>query len=134
MATEPRSGAEPIVRRTSINMHEIRSLRSSPGKEKRMTEMLDPRIDVDELFDGLPEYFPGDLFLVNGRTGVQFTIHTGEGDSEVVLATDESIYYRVNDALFRADLVSGTLATGVKIAAGPDVPQAHWAFLGPAVK
>jgi hypothetical protein len=70
--------------------------------------------------------------VLNGGTDLRYTIHTGEGDSEVILATNDSVYYRVNDAIFRADVVSGKLATGVKIVEGPDVPQAHWAFLGPA--
>ena len=32
-----------------------------------------------------------------------FTIHTGEGDSEVVLVTNDRVIYRVNDSLFRTD-------------------------------
>jgi hypothetical protein len=87
---------------------------------------------VDDLFDVSQEYYPGDLVVLNGRTGALFTIHTGEGDSEVVLATDTSVYYRVNDALYRADLFSGKLGGPVTITQGPEVVQAHWAFLGPA--
>jgi hypothetical protein len=109
------------------------AMRASPGKNKRMAEKIGGRDNIDVGFDISQDYFPGDLLVLNSRTDQRYTIHTGEGDSEVILATDAAVYYRVNDALFRADLVSGKLAIGVKIAEGPDVPQAHWAFLGPAV-
>ncbi|MGA2581524.1 MAG: hypothetical protein ABSH24_36690 [Bryobacteraceae bacterium] len=129
----PRS-AKPLGH--SVNVEELRALRQSPGKAKRVTEELSHYratvFTVDDLFDVSQEYYPGDLVVLNGRTGALFTIHTGEGDSEVVLATDTSVYYRVNDALYRADLFSGKLGGPVTITQGPEVVQAHWAFLGPA--
>jgi hypothetical protein len=131
ISTEPRGGPGYGAGRTEFDADEFSAMRASPGKEKRMAEKLDARQTVDDGFDISPNYFPGDLLALDSRTDQRYTIHTGEGDSEVILATDAAIYSRVNDAVFRADLVSGKLAAGVKIAEGPDVPQAHWAFLGP---
>lgn len=133
ISTEPRGGPQYGVGRTEFDAAEFMAMRASPGKNKRMAEKIGGRDNIDVGFDISQDYFPGDLLVLNSRTDQRYTIHTGEGDSEVILATDAAVYYRVNDALFRADLVSGKLAIGVKIAEGPDVPQAHWAFLGPAV-
>jgi hypothetical protein len=131
ISTEPRGGPGYGAGRTSFNSSEFAAMRKSPGQEKRASELFDGRHSIDEMFDGSSNYFPGDLVVLNARTDRRLTIHTGEGDSEVVLATDDAAYYRVNDAIFRADLVSGKLSPGTKIAQGPNVPQAHWAFLGP---
>gem|GEM_PF-2121640 len=136
--TEPRNAAWSALKRTSVAVSELQKFRSSPGREKRLTENIkdcdSPHCSfvVEDLFNNLPDYYPGDLSVLNGRTGQILTIHTGQGDSEVVLATDDAVYYRVNDALYRADLAAGKLGSGIKIAEGPDIVQAHWAFLGPA--
>lgn len=134
ISTEPRGGPLYGVGRTGFDTAEFRAMRPSPGQQKRRAEKLGNRDTIDDNFDNSPDYFPGDLLVLNARTDQRYTIHTGEGDSEVILATDDAVYYRVDDALFRADLAPGKLSAGVKVAEGPDVPQAHWAFLGPPAK
>jgi hypothetical protein len=76
------------------------------------------------------DVFPGELLIYNSVSGAMFRISTGEGDSEVLLATDKLVYYRVNDQLFRADLDAGGLGKPLMIASGEMIVQAHWAFLG----
>lgn len=134
MSTEPRAGVQPSPGRVMVYAADTRRLRASPGKNKRLAEVLDSYGNsVDERFDISEDYFPGDLVVLNGHTGQIFTIHTGEGDSEVVLVTDSAVYYRVNDALYEATISSGKLGNGVKVAEGPAIVQVHWAFLGPAL-
>lgn len=133
ISTRPRGGPAYGAGRTTFNSAEFAAMPPSPGREKRLAEKFG-RTTVDEPFNESSDYFPGDLLVLNGRTDQRYMIHTGEGDSEVILATNDSVYYRVNDAIFRADIAPGKLAAGVKIAEGPDVPQAHWAFLGRATK
>jgi hypothetical protein len=50
----------------------------------------------------------------------------------VVLVTNQAVFYRINDELYRAELADGKLAIAVKIAEGPAVVGAHWAFLAAA--
>jgi hypothetical protein len=57
---------------------------------------------VDDLFDGILSSFPGKLTLYNVQSGATFEIATEQGDSEVLLITDTAVFYRVNDALYRA--------------------------------
>jgi hypothetical protein len=126
ISARPRGGPEYGKGRVLFNAEEFRRMPPSPGQEKRLSDK------VDERFDDSSDYFSGDLLVLNARTDERYVIQTGQGDSEVILVTDKSVYYRVNDAIFRADIASGKLSTGIKIAEGPDVPQAHWAFIGSA--
>jgi len=103
---------------------------SSPGGAKRQTEELGGKMTVDDLFRQQLDVFPGELLIYNSVSGAMFRISTGEGDSEVLLATDKLVYYRVNDQLFRADLDAGGLGKPLMIASGEMIVQAHWAFLG----
>ena len=136
MRSEPRDPAWSSIKRTDVNAEELRRLRPSPGKAKRESTKVGigrHNLVIDDLFERSTEYFPGDLVVIHALTGNVFTIHTGLGDSEVVLATDENVYYRVDDCLYRADWASGKLTAGAKVAEGPEIVQVHWAFLGPAL-
>ena len=112
----------------------------SPGSKKRMSEKIRASSDVsDDDSASVEDYFamknlqgivyPGELFVLNVNTGAQIRISTGSGDSEVLLVANGVIYYRVDDALFRADIVGSSLSNTVKLAEGPEIVQAHWAFL-----
>jgi hypothetical protein len=101
----------------------------SPGRAKRKAEPIDSGMTVDDLFDGVEAVFPGELLVYNGVSGAKMTISTGQGDSEVLLVTDDAVFYRVNDELYRAPIVHGGLGQPVRIASGGEVVQAHWAFL-----
>ncbi len=115
---------------------------TSPGVEKRKSEKIlasadDP--DMESESASVEDYFTmnnlhgiiytGQLFALNLDTGSQIRISTGSGDSEVLLIADNVIYYRVDDALYRADIVGTSLTNKVKLAEGKEIVQAHWAFL-----
>jgi hypothetical protein len=104
--------------------------RESPGAGNRQKMEIGPKMTVDSLFQGSLRVYPGRLMILNAVSGAIFQISTGEGDSEVVLATDEAVFYRVNDVLYRANLSSAGLGKAVKLAEGPEIVQVHWAFLG----
>jgi hypothetical protein len=103
--------------------------RKNAGAAKRQTERIDPKTTVDDFFDGEDATFPGKLMVYNALSGATFQISTGQADSEVVLVSDDAVFYRVNDQLYRAAINGGELAPAVKVAEGKEVFQAHWAFL-----
>jgi len=112
------------------------SARESPGKalrrQLRPNAYSDPPVDVD--FQASHEYSPGLLYLTNVRTQKSYTIKTDEGDSEVLLINNGTIYYRVNDSIFRAPIGPENVGMPVLIATDQQIPDVHWAFLGPSVK
>jgi hypothetical protein len=104
----------------------------SPGARKRQSELVDKRASVDDNFEILRaagKIYPGELAIYNLDQGTQLRISTGSGDSEVVLATDEAVYYRVDDELYRRRVIGTTLGPAVKLAEGPEIVGVHWAFV-----
>ncbi len=87
------------------------------------------RVTLEDVFAISRDDYPGDLLVANAHTSRVMTLHTGEGDSEVILCTDTALYYRVNDSLFEASIGDSGIGPARKIAQGPEVVQAHWAFL-----
>lgn len=135
MATEIGAELAPTLSSGGADSSAPARVRLSPGVEERKAIRLTSKATLASLFgddDSPYYYYPGDLFIVNGLTRQQFTIHTGQGDSEVVLVTDDAVYYRVNDALFQANFINGKLSDGVQIAKGTEIALCHWAFLSPA--
>jgi hypothetical protein len=118
--------------------HTVTSLpvagRESPGARKRRKMEIGPKMTVDSLFQAALRVYPGKLMIFNAVSGAMLQISTGEGDSEVLLATDEAVFYRVNDSLYRASVSAAGLGKPVKLAEGAEIVQAHWAFLGPVHK
>ena len=53
---------------------------------------------------GIP---PGKLFVFNGKTGEQWWMEGMEPDSEILTVSDRFAYYRVNDTLWRRELLTG---------------------------
>jgi hypothetical protein len=106
-------------------------VKESPGKAERQ-QILDPedwyrdQAPIDSLFEN---YFPGIIHLYDVRSGRRYRIDTGQGDSEVLLVDGNTIYYRVNDKLFRADIGPSAIQNPVQIVRNPNVQFAHWAFL-----
>jgi hypothetical protein len=135
---ETRPSWTKTIATSVIRKEERGPLHESPGKEKRRLEEIappfrnDPAMTVDDLFEQMHiagEYYTGELALFNLSTGVQLHISTGTGDSEIVLATDEAVYYRVDDALYMRQISGNTLSEPVKLAEGEEIVQVHWAFL-----
>lgn len=99
--------------------------RESPGSVLRH-----PKVDV--LFRDANQYFPGEMVLYDSKSGKKYPIKTDQGDSEVLLVDGTTVYYRVNDTLYRADISS--LGSPVPILNDDSiVPFAHWAFMGPTL-
>lgn len=47
----------------------------------------------------------------------------------MVLVDGTSIYYRVNDTLYRAEIGRSTIQNSVEIVRDENIQLAHWAFL-----
>jgi len=105
--------------------------KESPGKAERQ-QILDPedwyreQMSIDSLFGN---YFPGIFHLYDVRSGRRYRIDTGQGDSEVLLVDGNTIYYRINDTLYRAEIGPSAIQNPVQIARNPNVQFTHWAFL-----
>lgn len=114
---------------------EIKSEPQSPGAEFRK-RIINPQsrdqdqASLDDRFQRYPWLFTGDLHLFNIRSKQSYMIRTGQGDSEILLVDGNTVYYRVNDTLYKAIIRQQRELNGTKILSSPDVQFAHWAFLG----
>jgi hypothetical protein len=61
----------------------------------------------------------GELSLFNIRTDKKYTIDTGQGDSEILLIDGETVYYRVNDSVYKARI--GAAAINARRRSSPEV-------------
>jgi hypothetical protein len=119
----------------SASEPEIRGEPESPGAEFRK-RIINPesrvqdQASLDDRFKGYPWLFTGDLHLYNIRSKQSYTIRTGQGDSEIILVDGNTVYYRVNDTLYKAIVRQHPELNGTRILSSPDVQFAHWAFLG----
>ena len=105
--------------------------RVSPGAKERAALKGKPgRIEKEGEFNGDGgSYYPGILYLINLDNGKQFEIRTNQGDSEILLVQDKTVYYRVNEDLFRVPIEYEGVGAAVKIASGVEIRESHWAFL-----
>jgi hypothetical protein len=108
---------------------------ASPGAEFRQRRINNPgekyQVLWDDMFKFVPFMFPGELYLYNTRSHRKYTIKTGQGDSEILLVDGETVYYRVNDSIFKAKIGTTAIGDPIKMVTSDDVQLAHWAFLGP---
>jgi hypothetical protein len=86
------------------------------------------RPSTDSVFG--KDYLPGVLFLIDTRTGRYLEIRTGQGDSEILLVHNSTVYYRVNDSLFAASLQAESTGQARLLTQNAAVPDMHWAFWG----
>jgi hypothetical protein len=101
----------------------------SPGKEIRDS------IFMENSFDEQAEshfYRPGILYLFNTDTGKYIEWNTHQGDSDILLLQDETVYYRVFDAIYKMSIINGESLGKPELLAKDNqiVPQIHWAFVG----
>jgi hypothetical protein len=105
-------------------------LKESPGKSERQ-QILNPQDNyrdqepIDSIFEN---YYPGIISLYDVRSGRKYRLDTGQGDTEVLLVDDKTIYYRVNDTLFRAEIGQTAIQNQMQIARDGNIQFAHWAF------
>jgi len=104
----------------------------SPGKSDRRAMIAATGAPVDAYFKDARIYCPGILFLYNIRTKKKYTIQTNQGDSEVLLIDNNSVYYRVNNALYKAAIDENVIGPATLLVKGDMVPDIHWAFMGPS--
>src|SRR5205085_11933669 len=107
-------------------------VKESPGKAQRQ-KILDPQDwwwdqePIDALFGSY--YFPGIIHIYDVRSARQYGLATGQGDSEVLLVEGNTIYYRVNDTLYRAEIGPTNIQNPIELVRDENVQLAHWAFL-----
>jgi hypothetical protein len=78
-------------------------------------------------------YRPGILYLFNTDTEKYIEWSTGQGDSEILLVQDETVYYRVFDRIYKAPIVDGERLgeSELLVEDSQVVPSIHWAFTSP---
>ena len=119
----------------AIYQADLKKEPESPGAASRK-RILNPgdrerdQVSLDSRFQQVPFQLTGDLQLYNARTRQSLAISTGQGDSEILLVDGDTVYYRVNDTLYRTLIRNGP-PEPVKILTDESVQLAHWAFLGP---
>jgi hypothetical protein len=127
---------EFIYDRSKSSVSLVPGTRTSPGQEFRQ-RILNPgeRIQDQATLEGAlfqqEIYYPGTMHLYDIKSKRKYTIQTGQGDSEILLVDGATVYYRVNDNLYRNTIGKDSLGTAVPIASSADIQLAHWAFLGP---
>jgi hypothetical protein len=73
--------------------------------------------------------YPGRLDVYNIDTEKLFTITTNQGDSEILLIEDGTVYYRVSDRLYRVPITDSGFGAATLIATDEAIRDAHWAFI-----
>jgi hypothetical protein len=75
----------------------------------------------------------GAMQFTNLADGRDFTVHTGQEDSEVIAIDNPSqtVIYRVNDEVYSARIEGSKLGPASLIMKGCDVQNIHWAFWSP---
>ena len=77
-------------------------------------------------------YFPGIVLLQNLADGRRITLKTGLLYTEVLaIRPDGLVLYRVNDALYEAEINGDTLEPAKLVAKDQRLWRAHWAFWSP---
>lgn len=74
-------------------------------------------------------FFPGRVHIHDIENDHEYTITTNEPDTEVILVSGHTAYYRLNDKLFEVELRNGILGKPKLIAQDDLIGDAHWAFL-----
>lgn len=75
------------------------------------------------------EIYPGRLYLYDVEMEQVLTITTNQGDSEVLLVADDTVYYRASDRLFAAKITSRGIGPARLVAKDDAVRDSHWAFI-----
>jgi hypothetical protein len=129
---EARTKQAVATQRASGNIHiteEVRIKEQSAGRsEWRKTDgRMGP--DMEEAFASAISVFPGRLHLYDVDTERFFTIATNQGDSEVLLVENNTVYYRVSDRLYAAPITDKGIGPARLLATSEVIRDAHWAFI-----
>ena len=100
-----------------------------PGKNKWRKDMTSTGTPVEWRFKDFGIFSTGILFLYNTETQQKYEIETNQGDSEILLVEDDTVYYRVYDEIYQAKIGMNKIETGTLLVKDDVVPDIHWAFL-----
>jgi hypothetical protein len=109
-----------------------RSLFSNPEDEDRFYGESE---SFDQRNGRFGDYYPGILFLYNVESKKYIEWETMEngmfqGDSEILLVADETVYFRVNDKIYEVPIKNGNKLGEFKLLVQDDrVRDIHWAFI-----
>ena len=73
-------------------------------------------------------YSPGLLYLYNIQTQQEYYLETGQGDSEVLLIEDETVYFRENNVIYFATIDEDQIVGKAELVRDPMVYDVHWLF------
>jgi hypothetical protein len=85
--------------------------------------------DTAEAFATASVVYPGRLHLYNIATEKLYTITTNQGDSEILLIEDNTVYYRVSNRLYSAPISENGIGTATLLATDEALRDAHLAFI-----
>ncbi len=101
----------------------------SPGSADWRRAETDNGPNQEDNFNESLFIFPGRLHLYNIETERVFTIETKQGDSEILLVENNTVYYRVTDRLYSAPITDKGIGTAKLIATDDIIRDSHWAFI-----
>jgi hypothetical protein len=78
--------------------------------------------------DDTRDVYPGKLDLYDVNADKHYAITTNQGDSEIVLVDNNTVYYRVSDRLYSAAITNAGLSPAALLATSDIIRDAHWAF------
>jgi hypothetical protein len=102
-----------------------------PGieNERNWQNAFLPNVRRNYHWERLENFIPGTLLLDNLEDGRRITIQTSQEDSEILTVRDDGmVLYRVNDAIFAAQIEGEKLGTPSLVVKDDDVPEVHWVF------
>jgi hypothetical protein len=104
--------------------------RSVGGRGRSTTSRLpDVRMEFARVWSG--SWLPGVLLLDNIVDNRRIRIETSQADSEVLSVRGNTVYYRVNDAIYQTEIIGGQLRNTSLLVKDENVPEVHWIFWGP---
>ncbi len=105
--------------------------RESPGVEERRKNNTQTGAPFDDRALRFKKvYYPGILYLYNIDSKEYIEWNTGQGDSEILLVQDETVYYRINDKIYKTPIIDGKkLGKSELLIQDERVPDIHWAFI-----
>jgi hypothetical protein len=121
--------AEPKTAGRATVVTSAPQVRESAGASEWRTQRTRTGPSLAEEFRESPSIYPGRLHIYNIDTEKLFTITTNQGDSEILLIEDNTVYYRVSDRLYKAPITDGGIGAATLMATDEAIRDAHWAFI-----
>jgi hypothetical protein len=84
---------------------------------------------LDRILEETGIVYPGRLHIYDVESERSYLIVTNQGDSEVLLVENNTVYYRVSDRVYSVALTDQGLGPARLLATSDLVRDAHWAFI-----